>query len=62
MQVGDVVLSKSEETGEVSYRKVLTTFIRQTDAIYKVSFADGTVLETTPSVLKSKMLREKPLQ
>ncbi|TGL50810.1 hypothetical protein EHQ59_12720 [Leptospira kemamanensis] len=41
------MLSKSDETGEVSYRKVLTTFIRQTDAIYKVSFADETILETT---------------
>lgn len=43
----ELVLSKSDETGEVSYRKVLNTFIRQTDAIYKVSFADGTILETT---------------
>ncbi|TGM06409.1 hypothetical protein EHQ79_00165 [Leptospira jelokensis] len=42
-----MVLSKSDETGEVSYRKVANTFIRQTDAIYSVSFADGTVLETT---------------
>ncbi|MCT8335633.1 polymorphic toxin-type HINT domain-containing protein, partial [Leptospira sp. 85282-16] len=47
IQVGDEVLSKSDETGEVSYRKVLNTFIRQTDAIYTVSFANGTVLETT---------------
>nr|WP_279305988.1 polymorphic toxin-type HINT domain-containing protein [Leptospira meyeri] len=47
MQVGDVVLSKSDETGEVSYRKVVNTFIRQTEAIYTVSFTDGTVLETT---------------
>ncbi|MCG6146462.1 polymorphic toxin-type HINT domain-containing protein [Leptospira bandrabouensis] len=47
IRVGDVVLSKSDETGEVSYRKVVETFIRQTEAIYIVSFADGTVLETT---------------
>ncbi|PJZ82982.1 hypothetical protein CH364_18610, partial [Leptospira harrisiae] len=47
IRVGDVVLSKSDETGEVSYRKVVNTFIRQTEAIYTVSFADGTVLETT---------------
>ncbi|TGM06668.1 polymorphic toxin-type HINT domain-containing protein [Leptospira jelokensis] len=47
IQVGDTVLSKSDETGEVSYRKVVNTFVRQTDAIYTVSFADGTVLETT---------------
>ncbi|WP_165782920.1 polymorphic toxin-type HINT domain-containing protein [Leptospira harrisiae] len=43
----ELVLSKSDETGEVSYRKVVNTFIRQTDAIYTVSFTDGTVLETT---------------
>ncbi|WP_279627927.1 polymorphic toxin-type HINT domain-containing protein, partial [Leptospira harrisiae] len=47
IQVGDVVLSKSDETGEVSYRKVVETFIRQTEAIYTVSFTDGTTLETT---------------
>ncbi len=42
-----IVLSKSDETGEVSYRQVVNTFIRQTDAIYKVAFTDGTTLETT---------------
>ncbi len=47
IKVGDVVISKSDTTGEVSYRKVANTFVRQTDAIYKVSFADGTTLETT---------------
>ncbi|WP_167884535.1 polymorphic toxin-type HINT domain-containing protein [Leptospira stimsonii] len=47
IQVGDVVLSKSDKTGEVSYRSVVNTFVRQTDAIYKVSFEDETELETT---------------
>ncbi|WP_165784087.1 polymorphic toxin-type HINT domain-containing protein [Leptospira levettii] len=47
IQVGDLVLSKSDETGEVSYRKVVNTFIRQTEAIYTVPFTDGTTLETT---------------
>jgi intein/homing endonuclease len=42
-----VVLSKSDETGEISYKRVVNTFIRQTQAIYKVTFEDGTVLETT---------------
>ncbi|TGL11233.1 polymorphic toxin-type HINT domain-containing protein [Leptospira meyeri] len=42
-----MVLSKSDETGEVSYRKVTNTFIRQTEAIYTVSFTDGIILETT---------------
>jgi hypothetical protein len=57
IRVGDVVLSKSDVTGEVSYRQVVNTFIRQADAIYKVTFTDGTTLETTWShpfrVLKS---------
>ncbi|MBW0435906.1 hypothetical protein HGB47_20065 [Leptospira yasudae] len=47
IQVGDVVLSKSDVSGEISYRRVVNTFVRQADAIYKVSFEDGTVLETT---------------
>ncbi|RHX80920.1 polymorphic toxin-type HINT domain-containing protein, partial [Leptospira yasudae] len=47
IQVGDVVLSKSDVSGEMSYRRVVNTFVRQADLIYKVSFADGTVLETT---------------
>ncbi|MCC5813481.1 MAG: hypothetical protein JJT78_01885 [Leptospira sp.] len=42
-----MVLSKSDETGEISYKRVVNTFIRQTQAIYKVSFEDGTILETT---------------
>ncbi|MGJ4754063.1 polymorphic toxin-type HINT domain-containing protein [Leptospira kmetyi] len=47
IQVGDVVLSKNDVSGEMSYRRVVNTFVRQTDAIYKVSFEDGTMLETT---------------
>ena len=47
IKVGDTVLSKSDKIGEVSYRKVVTTFIRQTNAIYKVYLGDGTLLETT---------------
>ncbi|TGL23756.1 hypothetical protein EHQ47_05030 [Leptospira bourretii] len=47
IQVGDWVLSKSDATGGVGYRQVANTFVRQTDAIYKVTFADGTILETT---------------
>ncbi|TGK24013.1 hypothetical protein EHQ05_13770 [Leptospira yasudae] len=47
IQVGDVVLSKSDVSGEMSYRRVVNTFVRQADLIYKVSFEDGTELETT---------------
>ncbi|MCC5816366.1 MAG: hypothetical protein JJT78_16570 [Leptospira sp.] len=42
-----MVLSKSDVTGEISYKRVVNTFIRQTQAIYKVTFEDGTILETT---------------
>ncbi|MCZ8239868.1 MAG: polymorphic toxin-type HINT domain-containing protein [Leptospiraceae bacterium] len=47
IKVGDVVMSKSDVTGEVTYKKVVNTFVRQTSAIYKVTFEDGTILETT---------------
>ncbi|TGM03136.1 hypothetical protein EHQ76_10230 [Leptospira barantonii] len=47
IQVGDMVLSKSDISGEMSHRRVINTFVRQTDAVYKVSFEDGTELETT---------------
>jgi hypothetical protein len=40
-------LSKSDVTGEVTYKKVVNTFIRQTKAIYTITFEDGTILETT---------------
>ncbi|MCG6138964.1 polymorphic toxin-type HINT domain-containing protein [Leptospira mtsangambouensis] len=45
--VSDWVLSKNDETGERGYKRVANTFIRTTDAIYKVSLVDGTTLETT---------------
>jgi hypothetical protein len=50
VQIGDVVLSKSDVTGEISYKRVVNTFIRQTQAIYKITFEDGTILETTWNV------------
>jgi len=42
-----MVLSKSDVTGEISYKRVVNTFVKQTQAIYKVTFNDGTVIETT---------------
>jgi hypothetical protein len=42
-----VVLSKSAETGEISYKRVVNTFIRQTDEIYNVNFTNNSILETT---------------
>lgn len=63
IQVGNVVLSKSDVSGEMSYQRVVNTFVRQADAIYKVSFEDGTVLETTWShpfrTLKKKSIGQE---
>jgi hypothetical protein len=47
IKVGDEVLSKSDVTGEVTYKKVVNTFIRQTDEIYNVNFTNNSILETT---------------
>ncbi|WP_207761506.1 polymorphic toxin-type HINT domain-containing protein [Leptospira perolatii] len=47
IQVGDIVLSKNDKTGEVAYKRVSQTYIRTVDSIYKVEFADGLLLETT---------------
>jgi hypothetical protein len=41
------VLSKSDVTGEISYKRVVNTFIRQTDEIYKLTFTNSSLLETT---------------
>ena len=45
--VGDVVLSRDENSGEVKYQKVLRTFIKEAKAIYRITFEDGTILGTT---------------
>ncbi|WP_244244910.1 polymorphic toxin-type HINT domain-containing protein [Leptospira koniambonensis] len=47
IQVGDIVFTKSDKTGEHGYKRVIQTFIRQADTIYKVVFVDGSILETT---------------
>ncbi|PJZ78548.1 polymorphic toxin-type HINT domain-containing protein [Leptospira neocaledonica] len=47
VKVGDVVLTKSDMTGELGYKRVSKTFVRQTETIFKVIFVDGTMLETT---------------
>ncbi|PJD99278.1 MAG: hypothetical protein CK427_16090 [Leptospira sp.] len=47
IQTGDIVASANEHTGKISYKKVLQTFIRQSLRIYKLTYNDGTTLETT---------------
>ena len=44
---GDRVLAWSENSGVLSWRPVQQTFVRKADAIYKLTYADGTVVETT---------------
>ncbi|MCZ8239745.1 MAG: polymorphic toxin-type HINT domain-containing protein [Leptospiraceae bacterium] len=47
IQTGDIVASANEHTGKISYKKVKQTFIRQSPRIYKLTYNDGTTLETT---------------
>lgn len=56
IQVGDKVLSKNEETGEVAYKGVTATFNHETDEIYKIYVGDQ-VIESTfnhPFYVKGK--------
>ncbi|WP_240416814.1 polymorphic toxin-type HINT domain-containing protein [Paenibacillus periandrae] len=46
IQVGDLVLSKNEVTGEVAYKEVTATFNHETDEIYKIHVGDQTIEAT----------------
>ncbi|WP_239551401.1 polymorphic toxin-type HINT domain-containing protein, partial [Paenibacillus elgii] len=46
IEVGDKVLSKDDETGEVAYKEVTATFNHETDEIYKIHVGDQ-VIEST---------------
>ncbi|MBD3920227.1 S8 family serine peptidase [Paenibacillus sp. PR3] len=46
IEVGDKVLSKSEETGEVAYKEVTATFNHETDNIYRIHVGDQTIEAT----------------
>ncbi|WP_336763652.1 polymorphic toxin-type HINT domain-containing protein [Paenibacillus sp. USHLN196] len=46
IEVGDKVLAKSDETGEVGYKEVIKLFQKQADEIYYVRIGDE-VIETT---------------
>ncbi|EIE02085.1 pretoxin HINT domain protein [Leptospira licerasiae serovar Varillal str. VAR 010] len=47
IKVGDIVLSWDEESGQNEYRAVTETFVNQTTTILKITYADGTAIETT---------------
>ncbi|MEY9092560.1 polymorphic toxin-type HINT domain-containing protein [Paenibacillus sp. RC84] len=56
IQVGDKVLSKNEETGEVTYKEVTATFNHETDEIYNIR-VNGQTIESTfnhPFYVKEK--------
>ena len=46
IKVGDKVLSKNEETGEVAYKEVTATFNHETDEIYKIHVGGQTIEST----------------
>jgi hypothetical protein len=53
-------LSKSDVTGEVTYKKVVNTFIRKTNEISKVTFTNSSILETTWNHPFRKMISTLP--
>jgi RHS repeat-associated protein len=46
IEVGDKVLSKDEETGEVAYKEVTATFNHETDEIYQIHVGGQTIEST----------------
>lgn len=57
IQIGDVVLSWNEETGENSFHKVVKTFQREVSSTKVVLYNDGSSIETTdehPFYIKNK--------
>ncbi|CAI8968694.1 hypothetical protein EMIT07CA2_50403 [Brevibacillus sp. IT-7CA2] len=47
IEVGDKVLSKDEETGEVAYKEVVGLFQKQADEIYKIIYIGDEIIEST---------------
>jgi RHS repeat-associated protein len=46
IQIGDKVLSKDEETGEIAYKEVINTFDHESEQVYKLSVGNQ-IIETT---------------
>ncbi|TGK43543.1 hypothetical protein EHO65_02570 [Leptospira andrefontaineae] len=47
IKIGDYVKSLNEETGEVTYKKVLRTYQREVSQVYKVTYENGTSVTAT---------------
>ncbi|MBM9502903.1 TIGR04388 family protein [Leptospira sp. 201903071] len=49
VRAGDMVLSYNEFGEELEYNRVLKTYVRQTETIFKLTYENGRVVETTAS-------------
>ncbi|RHX89489.1 hypothetical protein DLM76_21420, partial [Leptospira yasudae] len=49
VRAGDLVLSYNEFGEELEYNRVLKTYVRQTETIYKLTYENGRIVETTAS-------------
>ena len=47
IKIGDYVLSRNEETGETSYKKVIDTLVRSTQEICTIELENGNIKSTT---------------
>ncbi|UPY81076.1 TIGR04388 family protein (plasmid) [Leptospira weilii] len=47
IQVGDIVASFNEQKEEFEYNRVVETYVRQTNKIYKLTYENGRLIETT---------------
>ena len=52
IQIGDYVLSRNEESGENSYKKVTDTLIRSTQEICTIELENGKIRSTTGHLFK----------
>ena len=48
LKVGDMVLSKNEETGEIGFKRISKTFKKQTDKLIELTIENEKIL-TTPT-------------
>ncbi|TGK20119.1 TIGR04388 family protein [Leptospira fluminis] len=58
---GDLVLSLNPETGEVSYKKVLRLFSKETPLIHRITYTNGEIINTTwnhPFYIRGKGFQE----
>ncbi|MCP5503360.1 MAG: hypothetical protein H7A25_25905 [Leptospiraceae bacterium] len=46
-QIGDLVLSYNEKTGEIEYKPVTQLFRNEVKTIFKLTYANGKIVETT---------------